>query len=104
MNQERLSLLKQFVADEPNDPFNWYALGLEESKKDEGKALELFEYVLKNHPDYLPVYYHAASLYLTVGNDARAQEILSEGILLAKRKGEQKTMQELSTLFNQTLD
>lgn len=104
MNQERLSILKQFVEEDPNDPFNWYALGLEESKKDTFKALELFEYVMKNHPGYLPVYYHAANLYLSTGNGSRAKEILNEGITLAKKNGEQKTMQELNTLLNEVLD
>ncbi len=104
MNQERLSLLKQFVEEDPNDPFNWYALGLEESKKDTFKALELFEYVMKNHPGYLPVYYHAANLYLSTGNGGRAKEILNEGITLAKKNGKQKTMQELNTLLNEVLD
>ncbi len=104
MNQERLSILKQFVEEDPNDPFNWYALGLEESKKDAFKALESFEYVIKNHPAYLPVFYHAANLYLSKGNGERAKEILIEGIALAKKNGEQKTMQELITLLDEVVD
>ena len=39
-NLDRLKLLEQFAADEPKDPFNWYALALEIQEKQPEKALE----------------------------------------------------------------
>lgn len=101
MNQERLRLLKQFVEEEPEDPFNWYALALEETKQNPKRAAELFEYVLEKHSEYLPVYYHAGNLYLSLGNEEKAKEILLLGVNLAKLKGEQKTMGELRTLLDE---
>lgn len=101
MDQERLKLLKQFVEEEPQDPFNWYALALEETKMDSKGATELFEHLLTNHPDYLPAYYQAGILYLSLGNTDKAKEILQTGVDLAKRKGEQKTSQELNTLLSE---
>ena len=104
MDQERLILLKQFVEEEPEDPFNWYALALEETKQNPKKATELFEYVLKKHPEYLPVYYHAGNLYLSLGNEERAKDILLLGVNLAKLNGEQKAMGELITLLDDLVD
>lgn len=104
MHQERLNLLEQFVKEEPEDPFNWYALALEQTKLNPLLALETFEYVLKNHSEYLPAYYHTGNLYLSYGNQERAKEILKVGADLAKRQGEQKAMQELNTLLDELID
>ena len=104
MDQERLVLLKQFVEEEPKDPFNWYALALEEAKRDSMRATEIFEHLMTNHPDYLPAYYHAGSLHLSLGDTDKAKEILKTGFNLAKRMGEQKTAQELYTLLTEVID
>lgn len=104
MDQERLKLLEQFVKEEPEDPFNWYALALEVSKPNPSRASELFEYVLEKYPDYLPSYYHAGNLFLSIGNEKRAKEILQAGVNLARQKGEQKTMGELRTLLDELMD
>ena len=104
MDQERLKLLEQYVKEEPEDPFNWYALALEVTKLNSSRGMELFEYVLKNHPDYLPSYYHAGNLYLSKGKPDRAKEILQSGIELAKQKGEQKSLGELRSLLDDLMD
>lgn len=57
MNSERIKLLEQYVEDDPNDPFNLYALALEYQKQNPAKAGKLFELLLAKHPDYLPTYY-----------------------------------------------
>ena len=103
MDQERLRILKQFVEEEPEDPFNWYALALEETKQNPKRAVELFEYVLEKHSEYLPVYYQAGDLYLSLGNEERAKEILLLGVNLARLKGEQKAMSEIRTLLDELL-
>ena len=104
MNQDRLKLLEQFVKEEPDDPFNWYALALEEAKSNQARSCELFEHVLEKHPDYLPTYYHAGDLYMSLGNTKRAKAILEKGLNLAKQKKEQKTMNELRTLLDELID
>ena len=104
MDLERLKLLEQYVKEEPEDPFNWYALALEETKRNSQRAIELFEHILINHPKYLPAYYHAANLYLSIGNHERAKSVLQLGVDLARQKGEQKTMGELRTLLNELAD
>ena len=104
MDQERLRILKQFVEEEPEDPFNWYALALEETKQNPKRAAELFEYVLEKHSEYLPAYYQAGDLYLSLGNEERAKEILLLGVNLARLKGEQKSLSEIRTLLDELID
>jgi hypothetical protein len=60
----RLDTLLQFYKEEPDDPFNIYALAMEYQKTDVKKALDHFALLLQNHDSYLPTYYQAAKLLL----------------------------------------
>lgn len=101
MNHSRADLLKKFIDEDPSDPFNYYALALEYLDYDPGSARELFDQLLIHHPDYLPVYYTAGKLYAELGDEAKAQHILSTGIELAKNKSDVKALRELqSALLN----
>ena len=62
---DRINEIKNLLADDRDDSFLHYALGLEYIKAGETElALERFEILLNKHPDYLPVYYQAAHLYV----------------------------------------
>ena len=63
MNEARLALLKKYIEEEPNDPFNYYAIATELIGQSPEKAKDYFDFLLANHPHYLPTYYHAAQLY-----------------------------------------
>ena len=103
MNQSRIDLLEKFISEDPSDPFNYYALALEYIQTNPVKAAELFEVVLINYPEYLPVYYTAGTFYAEQANDLKAQEILNKGIELAKRKSDFKALRELQSAI-QNLD
>ena len=47
-NLDRETLLREFIRDEPQNPFNYYALALEIKEKDNQEALRLFDYLLEN--------------------------------------------------------
>ena len=100
MNLDRLRQLEQYAKEDPDDPFPRYALALEWMHSDSKKALELFAQVLRDHPDYLPAYYHAGQLTLDAGDSPGAKLILEKGILLAAATGDPKTKAELSTLLD----
>lgn len=88
----------------PEDSFLHYALGLEYVKAgDTELALERFEILLHKHPDYLPVYYQAAHLYLENNNRENADIAFKKGIALANRLGNNKTYQELMNAYNNFL-
>ena len=103
MNQPRIDLLEKFIEEDPSDPFNYYALALEYLQTNPNKAIELFDEILINHPDYFPVYYIAGTLFVELANEAKALEILHKGVELAKRKSDFKTLRELKSAI-QNLD
>ena len=101
---DRINELKKLLQDDPEDTFLHYALGLEYIKKgDPELALERFEILLNKYPEYLPVYYQAAQLYLENGDYQKAQNTFENGMVLARRLQEMKTYQELANAYNNFL-
>ena len=92
---KRIKQLEQFIADDPGDPFNYYALALEHAKMDERKALPTFTHLIINHKDYLPTYYQLAKLYENLGQKEDAAVIFREGIKIATLQNDLKTLREL---------
>lgn len=99
MNQERIQQLLSFVQQEPGEPFNVYALGIEYLAENPAQAQHYFERLLTTHPQYLPTYYHAAQLYADQGNRPKAAELYDFGLLLARQQGNEKTYDELNRAF-----
>lgn len=97
----RLEQLRQFVTDDPADPFNTYALALECLKTDVGEATTLLLGLLQTHPDYLPTYYQAATLLAATGKPAEALQIAERGITLAQSKSDLKARRELQALIDE---
>jgi tetratricopeptide (TPR) repeat protein len=97
----RLVQLEEFYREDPNDPFNLYALALEYQKTNVEKSRELFNELLATHEDYIPAYYHAAQLYLSLNNTEHAIVILEKGIPKARTKNETKAARELQTLLDE---
>lgn len=99
MNQDRIQQLLQFVQEEPGNPFNVYALGMEYLSSNPSQSQHYFEKLLTEHPQYLPTYYHAAQLYADLGNRAKAAELYDFGLMLAKQEGDQKAFDELNRAY-----
>lgn len=99
MNEERIKLLEQFCEENPNDPFNLYALALEYQLDDTKKTTHLFEKLLHDFPEYLPTYYQAADFFGNQNEFPRAIEIAKKGIEKAKLARESKTLSELKSLL-----
>jgi hypothetical protein len=100
----RLEQLQQFVNDDPNDPFNLYALALEFTKSDANKAEGMFKKLLSEHKDYLPTYYQAANLFESNGKHDLAIATLHNGIALARSLNEMKTLRELQSMLDEFRD
>jgi tetratricopeptide (TPR) repeat protein len=99
----RLVQLEEFYREDPNDPFNLYALALEYQKINIEKSTELFNELLARHEDYIPAYYHAAQLYLSLNNTEHAIAILEKGIPKARAKNETKAANELQILLDELI-
>ncbi len=101
MNSERIKLLEQFVAEDPTDPFNRYALALELTKFDKLKAKNIFDQLILANPDYVPAYYQAALLYIEFSLNEEAIPLITNGIAQAKRQNNLKAANELSSLLDE---
>lgn len=99
----RLEQLRQFIHDDPNDPFNYYALALEYAKSDVETAITQFRDLMLKYPDYLPAYYQAGNLFEAMGNREQAVAVLEKGIALAKQQQQYKTLRELQSVLDELL-
>lgn len=100
-NSSRLDLLLKFYEEEPNDPFNAYALALEYTKTHRDKALTIFYTLTENHPTYLPTYYHAAKLAEEMNLTEEAITLYNKGIVVATEQKNQKALKELRSALDE---
>jgi tetratricopeptide (TPR) repeat protein len=101
MNSERIKMLEQFVEEDPTDPFNRYALGLELMKSDKQRAKEIFDQLIQLDPGYVPSYYQAALLHIELMLTQEATEIIKKGIVEAKKQNNLKAANELNGLLDE---
>lgn len=101
MNSERIKMLEQFVAEDPTDPFNRYALALELIKFDKQKAKEMFDQLIIENPNYVPAYYQAALVYLEMSLKEGVTRIIETGIVQAKKQNNLKAANELRSLLDE---
>lgn len=96
MMQDRLEALKAFFEEDPSDPFTRFALAQEYLKRgDDEAALEFFEELAEDDPDYLGTYYHLGKLYERLGRTDEAKETYRRGIDIAQRKRDAHARAEL---------
>ncbi len=99
----RIDILKSFAEEEPENPFNWYALALEHESTAPEQAEYYYTILLTQHKVYLPTYYKAAEFFASIGQSERAEQIYTSGIALAKEKGDFKTLKELQNSYQNFL-
>jgi lipoprotein NlpI len=100
----RLQQLQQFFSDDPNDPFNLYALAIEYQKTDVQKSMELFLTLTAEHPKYIPTYYHLGKLLQEIGELKNAQTVFETGIRFAQELNEVKAVRELKAALQELED
>ncbi len=91
----RLEILLKHLQEDPNDPFNIYAVAMEYTKTDIDKAVKFLLLLMHEHEDYLPTYYHLGKLKHQLGNTEAAKRVFTKGIEKAEKAGEYKTLREL---------
>jgi len=104
MNQSRLEQLFEFLQEDPQDPFNWYAVATEYLKTDLQAALQYYEKLLNEHENYVPTYYHAARLYAQLGFSEKAQTTFQKGIRISQQQGNRNAHRELQNAYNEWLE
>ena len=104
MQEERLKILFQYLEEEPNEPFNVYAIAMEYMSKDIQKAKFYLEKLLTEHPDYVPTYYHAAAVYVELEDYTKVEHIYQFGIEKAHQQQSMKAYDELKRAYRMFLD
>ena len=92
-------MLEQYVREDPNDPFNHYALAMEYYEEKPDEALSLLQELLSTHPKYLPTYFKAAHLLWDFENWDEADQVFQQGINLAKQQNDEKAEKELNAAY-----
>ncbi len=95
MNQTRIDLLKKYIEEDPNDPFNHYGLACEYISEKPEDALRLLQEISSNFPEYLPTYYQLGKILEQQALEDEALKTYQTGILLATKQGNDKTLREL---------
>jgi len=98
---DRLAMLQDILAQNPNDPFARYGLAMEFVNRGEADAaLTEFTKLLQANPDYTPGYHMSAQTLMKAGRDDEARKVLQDGIACAARTGNQHARSEMEALLN----
>ncbi|HMR20361.1 MAG TPA: tetratricopeptide repeat protein, partial [Sphingobacterium sp.] len=92
---ERLQQIQEFLAESPQDPFLNYALTMEYVKlgRDE-EALQCFEKMVSEFPDYVGTYYHFGKFLEKNNHRNRAEEVYNTGIAVARTNRKMHALSE----------
>jgi tetratricopeptide (TPR) repeat protein len=97
----RMEMLKRFLADDPADDFSEYALALEfEKAGNSNESRKLLENLLTRNPEYLAAYYQLGKLLEKENAGSRAASVYLQGMEVAERQQDQKTLNELRTALD----
>jgi tetratricopeptide (TPR) repeat protein len=98
---DRVAMLAEILAQNPNDAFARYGLALEYSNTgDVDRALEEFSKLLAAHPDYTAGYFMAAQALARVQRVDEAKKMLGDGIASAKRTGNAHAQSEMEGMLS----
>ena len=99
---DRIEKIREMLQETPKDSFLCHALALEYIKSgNDGDARKLFESVLKNEPGYIGSYYHLAKLLERIGETDAAIKVYEKGMDEAKKAGDDHSLSELRSAFEE---
>jgi tetratricopeptide (TPR) repeat protein len=99
---DRIAMLNEILAQNPNDAFARYGLAMEYSSQGEAeKSLEQFGKLLSTHPDYTAGYFMAAQTLAKVDRIDDAKEMLADGIAAAQRTGNPHAGSEMQAMLDE---
>ena len=101
----RLEKLQQFLADDPNDSFTRYAIGLEYAKDaNYPEAIRTLEELRARDPAYVPTYYMLGEYYREINDTTKAKASFEEGILKARAANNLHAASELQAALDELED
>ena len=102
MQISRLEKLLEFIQNEPEDPFLKYALATEYLRLNQtDKALEYYEDLVNNHPNYIGTYYHLGKLYEALARKQDAINTYETGMKVTREQRDNHAFSELQAVYNE---
>ena len=99
--KSRIEQLQELLKDDINDSFLKYALALEYVRVEENDtARDYFLKLIKDDENYVASYYQLGKLYESLNEVEKAIEIYKNGIEIAKKIKDAKTLLELQEAYN----
>jgi len=99
---DRIQMLKEILAQEPNNAFARYGLAMEHSNSGNlDQALNEFQTLLSTNPDYAAGYFMAAQTLVKSGRRDEARAMLENGIAAAHRQGDGHAASEMQGLLEE---
>jgi predicted Zn-dependent protease len=99
---DRIAMLSEILAANPEDAFARYGLAMEHSKAgDIERAMTEFKTLLEKNPDYTPGYFMAAQTLASAERVEEAKRMLIDGISSARRTGNQHAQSEMTAMLEE---
>ncbi len=96
----RREILEEFVDKKPDDAFSRYGLAVEcMNNGDTAAADREFRALLEHNPDYVPAYLIYAQMLARAARIGEAKQVLSSGIAVAAKTGNQHARSEMEALL-----
>jgi len=101
MPDTRLDVLKNLVAQNPNDSFARYGLAMEWARAgNPEQAVAEFRALLAINPNYAAAYYHGGQTLAALGRVDEARELFRQGIEATTRIGDLHTRSEIEAALD----
>jgi len=99
---DRIAMLNEMVAQDPNNSFARYGLAMEYSNSGQlEQAIEEFRKLLSARPDYTAGYFMAAQTLVKAERVEEARKMLHDGIATAERKGDAHAQSEMQSMLDE---
>jgi thioredoxin-like negative regulator of GroEL len=99
---DRIAMLGQILAENPDDSFARYGLAQEYSNAGQiDKAVEEFKTLIEKNPDYTPAYFMAAQALAKADRTDEAKRMLVDGISSARRTGNAHAQSEMTAMLEE---
>src|ERR1700686_880538 len=99
---DRIAMLSQMLAQDPNNSFARYGLAMEYSNSGQlEQAIEEFRKLLTANPDYTGGYFMAAQTVEKAERVEEARKMLPDGIATAERKGDAHAQSEMQSMLDE---
>jgi tetratricopeptide (TPR) repeat protein len=99
---DRLQMLKDLLAQDPNNQLARYGLGMEYSGKgDVDNAVAEFRKLIEVNPDYANAYFMAAQTLAKAERTDEARQLLRRGITAAARTGNSHAQNEMQGFLDE---